>query len=260
MKRTKYYSIIPDSEFRIKLILGALEVQSDKKFLWALDDYYFQAFFYLCQRFGMPVKYDDYKDAGVWDFEVKHYKIRVSLDSNCVNFQIFGTFENVAHTSKRYFKNYYMRTPGIVSYWRSSRKKKDELIPFTPKATKKEKEIIDSHWGKFLKEKGYVDKQLILTEELQELNSDFYDYVQEYNDKIIGVDIIAIDEKYNNVYMNKYVKHAKRTLEQFLKNMLSPVWVRDVPYNLKGRMTDKDANFYSRYENNLTIKFLGKKI
>ena len=48
-----------------------------------INEFYFQAFFYLTKRFGMPKIYDDYKDAGVWPFSVKGFKIQIHNCSKC---------------------------------------------------------------------------------------------------------------------------------------------------------------------------------
>jgi hypothetical protein len=33
------------------------------------------------------------------------------------------------------------------------------------------------------------------------------------------------------------------------------IYFRDVPYNIKGKMTDEDVNFARRHENNVKITF-----
>jgi hypothetical protein len=60
----------------------------------------------------------------------------------------------------------------------------------------------------------------------------------------------------DKAYQNAYTKKALKTLRQFLKNMLAPIWIRDVPYNLKGKLSYKDACNLNRYNNNIKIEKL----
>ena len=87
------------------------------------------------------------------------------------------------------------------------------------------------------------------------------EYEMEQNTHIEHTDITVSEflyefiEKYGDVYQNAYTRHALRTLEQFLKNMLTAIWVRDCPFNIKGRMSDEEVRFYDRYTNNIKIEF-----
>lgn len=61
------------------------------------------------------------------------------------------------------------------------------------------------------------------------------------------------EQKYGQTYSNALTRHALKTLDKFLKNLLTPVWIRDVPYNIKGQMTPNEAYAASKYKNNLKI-------
>jgi len=225
-------------------ILGCKN-EEDIKYGWFTQDIYFETFFYLTKRFGDPVIYDDYKDAGTWHFKVKDFAFHVYMNSSWVNFIIFGKIGN--------FELY---SPATVKYQRRWRDESDKLIRlFSDEHNDKEKAILKQLFDKF-KEENHIDEEKITDEEFDEKYSySWYKFVNEYNNTIINVDFSEFTKKYGEVYQNAYTRRALRVLEKFLKNMLIPIYVRDVPYNIKGRISDEEANFYSRYENNIEIIF-----
>lgn len=222
------------------------EENEETHYGWFTKDMYFQTFFYLSKRFGQPTIYDDYKDAGTWTFHVKEFDIQVHMNSSWVIFMMFGRIGNNK-----------LHSPYSVKFQRRWRSERENLISLYGKEhTDREKMILTDLWKQF-KEIHNIDEEKISNEEFEEkYGSSWFEYVNEYNNKIIAVDYQEISDKYGNTYQNSYTRHALRTLEKFLKNMLTPIWVRDVPYNIKGGMTDEKAYFYSRYDNNVKIEFV----
>lgn len=219
--------------------------EEDIKYGWFTRDIYFSTFFYLTKRFGNPVIYDDYKDGGVWNFKVKQYVIQVYMNSSWVSFIMFGRIGNECVDS-----------PYYVKYRRAWLANRDNLISvYSEKQTDKEVNIMINLFNDFQKEQGF-DGGAITQEEFDKTYANkWFDYILKYNDRIINIDHGDITAKYGNEYQNAYTRHALKTLEQFLKNMLAPIWVRDVPYNIKGCISDHEAGNYSRYENNILITF-----
>lgn len=209
------------------------------------DDIYFTTFFYLTKRFGKGEIFDDYKDAGVWSFEVKDYTIQIYMNSSWVQFMIFGRKGNIT-----------VHSPYVVKMNREIQRNSSKYVSlFKSKHTALEERILREQFELFKSEKG-IDESKISGEEFNEFyRYDWYNWMQKYNDEIINVDRKEFLSKYGDIYQNAYTRHALKTLEQFLKNMLTAIWIRDVPYNLKGRMTDEEARFYERYIDNIKIIF-----
>lgn len=229
----------------VRRALGYEENEENVGYGGFTRDIYFSTFFYLTKRFGGCQVYDDYKDAGVWNFEVKDYTIQVYMNSSWVQFIIYGRKSNIA-----------VYSPYLVRVHRESRNKKAQLVNlYTDKKTDVEMQILEEQFGLFELKEGFK-REMISDEQFKELyGMAWYEWMNNYNNNIIGVDYDEFTGKYGKVYYNSYTRHALKTLYQFLKNLLSPFWVRDVPYNLKGRMTGEEARFYDRFENNIIIKF-----
>lgn len=216
---------------------------------WFTENIYTQAFFYLTKRFGNCDIYDDYKDGGLWNFSVKDYTIRIYLNSSWVSFIMFGKIGNMD-----------VNSPYLTKYRREYRRKKDQLINTFKQDgegwTDRERPIVEKLYKEFL-EKHSINENNTTQEEWNEKHAyNWYECIESYNRGIINVNHIDILNKYGDTYQNSYTRHALRTLEQFLKNMLVPIWVRDVPYNIKGVITDKEASLYSRYKSNIKIEFI----
>lgn len=204
---------------------------------------FFEAYFYLTKRFGEPEIYDDYKDAGVWNFEVKDYTIQIYLNSVWVQFMIFGKYSGIT-----------LHSPYWVKHRREVEKKSDLIIPFFKEFNDSQQKIYRELLLKFAGEHE-VNKDISQEEFDKKYGMRFYKCCMEYNDKIIDINVPEFIEKYGDVYQNAYTRHALRTLEQFIKNMLTAIWVRDCAFNIKGRMSDEEVRFYDRYTNNIKIEF-----
>ena len=221
----------------------------DGQYEWQITgDIYFQTFFYLSKRFGEPEVFDDYKNAGTWRFAVKQYQIHVYLNCSWVVFLMFGKIGNQR-----------IESPALVKWHRRCREVSGKLLyGYLSNNDRSENtmKIVDALFEQFVVENS-IDKENITKEEFDDkYGMAWFDYCQKYNNKIINLNRKELDEKYGKEYKNAYVRHALKTLEQFLKNMLTPIWIRDVPYNIKGKLSDKEASFYHRYYDNINIKFI----
>jgi hypothetical protein len=220
---------------------------------WQLtQDMYFETFFYLTKRFGPPKIYDDYKDAGTWCFEVKKFQIHVYLNSSWVTFMVFGKTPN-----------HLIESPFRVKYLREQKKVKHLMIPYD--LTEREKlseeqikiftkvfdEFVDGNNVRHLSNKEFNENTELLRK--------YGRHIDNYNNSLISVTWEEMHKLYGDDYKNAYVRFALKTLEQFLYNMQTPIWVRDCPFNIKGRMTDEEARFFDRYSDNVKIRCTNKK-
>ncbi len=238
------YNIFYDNQQLRDVVAKSLGYPIGQEYNWFTKDIFFQAYFYLTQRFSYGEKYDDYKDAGNWDFEVKDYTIRIRIDCSSVVFIVFG---------KKQLDGLINRSPYDVKKQREHTKKEKLIIPFYDEMTEKQTEILNNEiYPKFCA-KNNIPEDISEKEFREKYLSDFwFKEVTNYNLSILGVKREDY-EKYGE-YSNAGTRHALRTLEQFLKNMLTPIYVRDVAYNIKGRMTDEDVEYYRRYEDNIDIQ------
>ena len=217
------------------------------------EDIYFESFFYLSQRFGAHQKYDNSKDGGLWNFKVKNYDIQLRLNTSWLIVMIFSdTHEN--KLSKQNFGNYSRRTPFRMAQWRQSKRKRALLIDtMTDTYTDDEIKIMNKLYPAFCNENG-IDLQISSEDFNANHSNKWFDYVEKYNDSIINVNK-ADYEKYGYNYQNSKTRHALRTLDQFLKNMLVPFYIRDCYFNIKGRVEDSDIEKCNRYADNIKIEF-----
>lgn len=217
----------------IKEELSLIEESND---LYSIDSIYFPSYFYLTKRFGEADIEDEYKNAGVWWFYVKEFKIRVKLDSSDIRFDVFS--------NKPFWKLSFI-SPSDIKSIRLNEKFKNQLIVLFPsKNHNYPQEVVELTNSKY---KEY------LALEKEDPTYSWIDFATEYNNKITGFsseDAIAFDEKYGKYHYTSHTRFALKTLRQFLRNMLVPVWVRDVAYNIKGR--DEYIDFDN--ENNISIK------
>lgn len=233
------YSIFNNSEELQSTVAKALGYKLKEKNNWFLtQDMYFESYFYLCNRFGNPEIVDDYKKRMIWDFNVKSYTIRIVINSSWVSFIIFGDY--------KLLKN---ETAYEVKFVREYRKNENEIIPFGfeyKDLNAYQKENLDRLLKEFCKENN-INSALTDNQKFDFLNKN----VSEYNDMILNVD----KDKYLSFgnHLNSKKKHALRTLRQFINNMLTPIWVRDCAFNIKGRVTDEQVRKLLRYENNIKI-------
>ncbi len=225
-------------------------------------DIYFETYFYLCNRFGNPIIVDDYKKIMIWKFEVKKYHIQIQLNSSWVTFIIFGQGSNKRILSKNNFRDYSMRSPYWVRYWREQERNKRKLINlYSEKKSKREQKIISKLWDVFFDKNGlesdeWTDERF--KSERQENGKtkldEWFKVLEKYNTDIINTENFKHYE--SRGYSNSKTKHALRTLRQFLNNMLTPIYVRDCPFNIKGRITDKESLNYSRFVDNIKIQYV----
>lgn len=209
------------------------------------NDIFLSTYFYLSKRFGIPAIYDDYKLAGTWDFKVGDFQIRVELNSNWVIFQMFGNAR---------YKDYMFRDPFTVRRWREEERKKDQLIIISHnhKYSERELTILNHLFIEFKAENG-IEEEKSDTDLTSQNYSKWYDFVLKYNHKIIGIDFDKFTEKHGRTYSNSETRKALRVLDRFLKNMLTPIWIRDVPYNIKGRCGDSE---FDKYIDNIQFDYL----
>lgn len=212
----------------------------------ARNNMYFTSFFYLTKRFGLPAVGDAYKDAGIWLFRVKQYEIMVRISSVDVSFIVFG---RIGHES--------ISSPYRVKRQREYERKRDLLVElYSDEKTEKEQEIMDRLFEETCREHGLADT--LEPEQYDDsFRRKFWDKLEQHNSNVLGLDREAIVGKYGHEYSNAYTRHALRTLEQFLKNMLTPIWVRDMPYNIKGRLSDEQAWSFAPYADfNANVKLV----
>ena len=208
---------------------------------WFTQDIYFQTFFYLSKRFGPPNDFDDSKEAGAWSFRCKDYIIQIRLNSSWVEFMIYGN-------------RIVPRSPYEVKYKREWSRKRDKLIPIYCKWSDKEKLLADELFKKFVADKN-ITEGTTQKEFDNNYGFEWLEEIKKYNDSIIGINLELFYEKYGDEYTNSFTRHAIETLRKFIRNMLSPIWVRDVPYNIKGRLFDADAMRLGRFSENVKIEF-----
>ncbi len=80
----------------------------------------------------------------------------------------------------------------------------------------------------------------------------WYYHIEEYNENVIDLDPKEIERKYGKIYSNKQTRKALRVLSKFLKNMLTPIRIRDVGFNIKGECGDE----YGKYIGNIEYKLI----
>lgn len=237
------FNIFQGNDLLKKTVAKALGYDVDQKHTWFTQDMFFQTFFYLSKRFGNPSLFDDYKEAGAWAFKVKNYFIEIRMNSSWVEFMIYGKKGN--HS---------VRSPFVVKYRRERQKKRELLLNETGNWNETEQKIGEVLFEKFIEENN-IDKTMTQEQFDKDYGMKWYERICEYNKSIININHKSITELYGDSYQNSYTRHAIRTLNQFLNNMLTPIWIMDVPYNIKGKISDKEAYDYKRFENNIKIEF-----
>ena len=200
------------------------ESKEEFKFLWFTKDIYLAAFFYLTNRFGSPINYDDYKTAGTWNFLVKDFTIQITFRSTDLEIIVFG----------EKWHNHGGLTKYQVKRQRLEHKNSHKLLH------------LDFNKNKIIWDENHVNSEDVRKE--LESNDNVMDWIFEYNNKASGVNGLEI----NNIpYQNTYIRRALKTLSQFLHNMLTPIWIRDCSYNIKGRCETE----FEKYNNNINIHF-----
>lgn len=238
------FNIFQGNDLLRMTVAKALGYCINQKYTCFTEDIYFQTFFYLSKRFGNPSLFDDYKEAGAWAFKVKNYVIEIRMNGSWVEFMMYG--KNSNHS---------VHSPFVVKYRRERQKKKELLLNETGNWNETEQKIGEVLFEKFINENN-VDKTMTQEQFEKDYGMKWYEMVCEHNESIIDVNHKVITELYGEIYQNTYTRHALKTLNQFLNNMLTPIYIRDVPYNIKGNISDKEAFSYKRFENNIKIEFL----
>lgn len=229
-------------DYRIKKVVGeCLGVSDPANLPFGSGKFYFEAFFYLSKRFGQPEVWGEYEDAGAWNFSVKDFTIQVLIDSTFVRFMIFGD-KKTHHTSC-------LQTPYMVAYAREQTRNSDKLFAFSETLTPKQKEVNESIIDEFLEKEG-IDIDLWTEEEWEKsgMQEKLDDFVFTYNDRISEVKQSDY-ERFGDYHYNAETRRALSVLRQFLHNMLTPIWIRDVPYNILG----VGGTEYMKYEGNIEI-------
>lgn len=237
------FNIFQGNELIRKTIAKALGYDVNQEHTWFTQDIYFQTFFYLSKRFGNPSLFDDYKEAGAWAFKVKNYIIEIRMNSSWVEFMVYGKISNMM-----------VNSPYVVKHNREALRKRDLMISVHGDWNENEKKIVDVLFETFLTENN-IDKSLPQKQFDKKYGIKWYEEICKYNKKIINVNYDEVVKLYGDSYQNSYTRHALKTLNQFLNNMLTPIWIRDVPYNIKGQLSDKNVSDYKRYINNIKIEF-----
>jgi hypothetical protein len=200
------------------------ESKQEFQFNWFTEDIYFPAFFYLTNRFGSPVNYDDYKTAGTWNFKVKDFIIEITFRSTNIEIIIYGEKWHCF---------------GGMTIYEVKRKRLEQQNAHKLLHIDFKKNRIE--WDENYVDSNEVKKQL-------ELNENILDWVFKYNDEASGAKDLKID---NKPYENAYTRRALKSLTQFLHNMLTPIWVRDCAFNIKGRCGTE----FEKYKDNINIQF-----
>jgi hypothetical protein len=241
-KNTKY-NIFQGNELLRSVVAKSLEYPPDTNLKYGsfTESIYLSAYFYLCNRFGLPKKgtFDECKEAGAWRFKVKDYSISIHLSSVGVDFMVFGD-------SKK-FPNH-PDSPYQLKRARAFKKHRRKLIdPFNEKKSKTELKITKKLWKEFCEE--HLDDTWTAERynNDHEMRNKWFNYQNSYNNKVANIPTWQeCEEKYGRFVVNSNIRHAQRTLSQFIKNLLTPIYIRDVPYNIKGRISDEKAWEYER--------------
>lgn len=235
------FNIFQGNNIILSNVAKSLGYDADQTQSWFTRDIYFQAFFYLSKRFGPPTCFDSYKEAGAWSFKVKQYIIEIRLNSSWVEFMVYGKISNM-----------FVHNPYVVKLNRERLKKRDLIIGYG-KWNEAEKTIAKSLFKTFMIENN-IDESLTQEQFNEKYTHKWYDRIGQYNESVLNINYDDIVGLYGYNYHNSYTRHAIKTLNQFLNNMLTPIWVRDVAYNIKGKLSDEEALFYRKYSDNIAIE------
>lgn len=201
-----------------------------------MEKLYLSAWFYLTKRFGLPIKgtYDNYKEAGVWWFKVKQYKIRLGLDSSSLEIMMFGESKKFRMASLK--PAWIAKNRGFHKYnYINIHKLIIDLPSFNEEYAQKSYARLNKYC-----EDNNIDDNYCQEHFKKNFQDSFFAIVNEYNDTLFKIDFEYYEEKYKTDYSNSNIRHALRILYRFLIAMLEPISVRDCYYNIKGRVTDTE--------------------
>lgn len=222
-----------------QIICQELEVEGGKHgdFFYT-NKYYFQAFFYLTQRFG--VHYKQFYDVATWSFKIKHYVIEIVFNDSFFYFIIFGN--ETKFNNRDQYRLWVKRN-------RNAKKYHNTIFDETTDFSKGEAKLFLDY---FLKANAI---ESISEESFDAGYGDaFYEVVQVHNDLYLNE---GVDKKIHTLehHTNSLKNHALRTLRQFIRNLHTPVRLKDVNYNIRGVCGCE----YNHYENNVKITCIEPK-
>jgi hypothetical protein len=146
-----------------------------------------------------------------------------------------------------------VNSPYTVKYMREWSKKRDLIIDELGNWNEKEEKIAKKLFESFLTDNKVESETQEQFDE--QFGNKWFECIYEHNNSIIDVSYEDVTRLYGDSYQNSYTRHALKTLNQFINNLLTPIWIRDVAYNIKGQISDNDARFYEKYRNNIKIHF-----
>lgn len=242
----KKYNVFMGNQKIMDIVSDSLGYDTPQKYTYFTRDMYLTSFFYLTKRFGSHYTYDEYKLAAVWDFKVAEFDIRIELNCSWVTFMVFGGAR-------------YKNVGAIPPYWVRMRRvagRDDRYVDIMAdgERSEREKEVINTLFEDFSRIHGIDDSW---TEERfhEEKVDDWFNFIDAHNEKLVGATYAEYLEKYGGTYSNALTRRAGRVLRKFLKNMLTPIYVRDVGYNIKGQCGSE----YDRYVGNIEIECVNEK-
>lgn len=232
--------------------LGYTEYEEGEEFLlkklWATKPIISEAFHYLFLRFGSPTfKYDS--NEIYYEFKVKEFAIGVEITSSWINFYVYG---NLSKSKYRHHPPYWIR------YNKEAEKEEVKSKLYTMRVysddvlTKEQEAMNDKVWEMYL-EKYNIETDEQVEEREENSETSFYTFANQYNHSLIKESyppIASYNEKYGYHHLNSYKRFALKTLEQFIKNLLVPIYVNDVPRNIKGR----GGEAFLSFQNNIKIE------
>lgn len=240
------FNIFQSNQLLVDTVASSLGYAVGERWTHFTEDMYMQAFFYLSKRFGQPTRFDELKEAGAWHFKVDEFQISIHLNSSYLEFMVYGRKGNTS-----------VYSPYIVKLNRERGKKSHLLIHegrwFNGELRDYELKTLNTLFDAYVV-KNNIPEETTQEEFNEKYLNDFHMSVLKYNHSIAGVDYGEINSKYGDKYENAYTRKALRVLSKFLKNMLVAIWIRDVPYNIKGHLRSDSYELYERYKNNIKIE------
>lgn len=237
-------SVFQSSADLMKVVIDSLHlIDKDTERPWATSEIYHQSYFYMLKRFGKPNHaHDEYKEAGAWSITYKRVTVLVRFAS-WVEFWIMGSNRDFSsYNTTAYQRSLYRKMEGAltIEYDGRDAEKKGTLDIHL----QAEKEFLDLH--------PEVDSENITQEQ-------FSEWVMFCNRKNRDISIRHAEAKglhpkgyydelqlkYSN--LNSRHRYMLKIFGEILQDfMTTPVWVRDVPHNIKGFMDEKNIKGMGR--------------
>jgi hypothetical protein len=180
----------------------------------------------------------------VWRFEVKGYLVEIRFNASWVIFIVYGDPKKFPMCPL---------SPYNVRRFREEKRKRKQLFGTSKRTRKFEKEL----WKKFVEENDIMNWEQSEWDADRKIQVKWADYVDAYNEAVIGIGTWEEwADRYGVVHINANIRHARRALEKFVKNMLAPIYIRDVAYNIKGEVKDMTC---MRYDGNIEVRCVNKR-